>query len=83
MVGYQSRTGSNEIPLNVMARPGLPTAKELTKLGVRRSSAGGAISQVIGIMPFELARKFLHSGDSEVVVEDGRSYSKLQGLFRR
>ena len=29
------------IPLNVMALPGLPPAKELTNLGVRRLSAGG------------------------------------------
>jgi hypothetical protein len=57
MVGYQSRTGSNEIPLNVMARPGLPTAKELTKLGVRRSSAGGAISQVIWNYAFRVGEE--------------------------
>jgi hypothetical protein len=39
------------MPLNVMARPGLLAAKELTKLGVRRLSAGGAISQVVWITP--------------------------------
>jgi 2-methylisocitrate lyase-like PEP mutase family enzyme len=74
--------GEIKLPLNVMALSGLPTAKELTKLGVRRLSAGGAISQVIWNHAFELAKKFLQSGDSEVVVKDGMPYSKLQGLFR-
>jgi 2-methylisocitrate lyase-like PEP mutase family enzyme len=72
-----------KIPLNVMARPGLLAAKELTKLGVRRLSAGGAISQVVWNQAYELAKKFLHSGDSEIVVNDGMSYSKLQGLFTK
>jgi 2-methylisocitrate lyase-like PEP mutase family enzyme len=72
-----------KLPLNVMARPGLPTAKELTKLGVRRLSAGGAISQVVWNHAFELAKEFLHSGDSAVVVGDGMSYSKLQSLFTK
>jgi 2-methylisocitrate lyase-like PEP mutase family enzyme len=72
-----------KIPLNVMARPGLLAAKELTKLGVRRLSAGGAISQVVWNHAYELAKKFLHSGDSEIVVNDGMSYSRLQGLFTK
>jgi 2-methylisocitrate lyase-like PEP mutase family enzyme len=72
-----------KLPLNVMARPGLPGAKELTKLGVRRLSAGGAISQVIWNHAFGLAKQFLQSGDSEIVVKEGMSYSKLQSLFTR
>ena len=76
-------TDQIKLPLNVMARPGLPTAKDLTKLGVRRLSAGGAISQAVWNHAFELAKKFLHSGDSEVVVKDGMPYSKLQGLFTK
>jgi 2-methylisocitrate lyase-like PEP mutase family enzyme len=71
------------IPLNVMARPGLPEAKVLAKLGVRRLSAGGAISQVIWKHASELAKRFLQTGDSEVVVSDGMSYSKLQDLFTK
>jgi 2-methylisocitrate lyase-like PEP mutase family enzyme len=72
-----------KIPLNVMARPGLPEAKALTKLGVRRLSAGGAISQVIWNHASELAKRFLQTGDSAVVVNDGMSYSKLQDLFTK
>jgi 2-methylisocitrate lyase-like PEP mutase family enzyme len=70
------------VPLNVMARPGLPAAKELIKLGVRRLSAGGAISQVIWNHAYDLAKIFLQSGDSHVVVENGMAYSKLQELFQ-
>lgn len=72
-----------KLPLNVMARPGLPEAIVLAKLGVRRLSAGGAISQVIWNHASQLAKRFLQSGDSEVVVNDGMSYSKLQDLFTK
>ncbi len=72
-----------KLPLNVMACPGLPAAKELTKLGVRRLSAGAAISQVIWNHAFDLAKGFLQSGDSHVVVTNGMPYSKLQGMFTR
>lgn len=72
-----------KLPLNVMARPSLPLAKELIKLGVRRLSAGGAISQMIWNDAAELAKNFLHSGDSTVVVTNGMLYSKLQELFTR
>jgi hypothetical protein len=54
-----------------------------SKLGVRRLSAGGAISQVVWNHASELVKKFLHSGDSEIVVKDGMPYSKLQGLFTK
>lgn len=70
-----------KVPLNVMARPDLPGAKVLARLGVRRLSAGGAISQVIWKRASELGKRFLQTGDSEVVVNDGMSYSKLQALF--
>jgi hypothetical protein len=66
-----------------MARPGLPEAKVLAELGVRRLSAGGAISQVIWNRASELAKRFLQTGDSEIVVNDGVSYSKLQALFAK
>ena len=51
------------MPLNVMARPGLPVAKELSKLGVRRLSAGGAISQVVWNHAYDLAN---HSSSWEI-----------------
>ena len=72
-----------ELPLNVMARPGLPSAKELAKLGARHLSAGGAISQVIWNHTYDLAKLFLQAGDSHIVVKSGMPYSNLQELFTR
>jgi len=70
-----------KIPLNVMAWPELPSAHELSKLGVRRLSSGQTISQVLWNHAAELAKKFLGTGDSRIVSKNGMAYSKLQGLF--
>ena len=70
-----------KIPLNVMAWPELPSAHELSKLGVRRLSSGQTISQVLWNHAAELAKKFLETGDSRIVSKNGMAYSKLQGLF--
>ena len=70
-----------KIPVNVMAWPDLPSANELSKLGVRRLSSGQTISQVLWNHAAELAKKFLETGDSRVVTNSGMAYSKLQSLF--
>ena len=75
--------GQLKLPLNVMAWPTLPPAKELQTLGVRRLSTGQTISQVIWNHASELARKVLETGDSRVVTTGGMAYSKLQELFTR
>ena len=55
------------LPLNVMASPGLPAAAELRKLGVRRLSAGGAISMAAWALAAQLAEDFLRDGNSDVL----------------
>jgi len=70
-----------KIPVNVMAWPDLPSANELSKLGVRRLSSGQTIPQVLWNHSAELAKKFLETGDSRVVTNSGMGYSKLQSLF--
>jgi 2-methylisocitrate lyase-like PEP mutase family enzyme len=40
-------TAGIDLPVNLLAWPGLPRASDLAKLGVRRLSAGSGISQVI------------------------------------
>src|SRR5580704_6146088 len=70
-----------KMPLNVMAWPDLPSATELSKLGVRRLSSGAAIAQVLWNHAEELAEKFLKTGDSAIVLKDAMGYSKLQSLF--
>src|SRR6267154_1078399 len=54
-----------KMPVNVMAYPGLPSAKELKKLGVHRLSSGTGIPQMIWNRVAELATDFLATGDSK------------------
>lgn len=58
------------LPLNVLARAGMPPVAELTRLGVRRLSAGSGIAQTIWGKTAALATAFL-TGDSSVVDADG------------
>ena len=72
-----------KIPVNVMAYPGLPSAKELKKLGVHRLSSGTGIPQTIWRHTAELAKGFLATGDSKAMFKNSMAYSKLQELFAR
>ena len=71
------------MPVNVMAYPGLPPAKELKKLGVRRLSSGTAIPQMIWSRVAELAKNFLGTGDSKPLFKNSMAYGTLQKLFTR
>jgi 2-methylisocitrate lyase-like PEP mutase family enzyme len=55
------------LPLNVMARPGLPVARELQRLGVRRLSAAAWLARVALKAVREAAATFLSTGDSELL----------------
>jgi len=70
-----------DLPINVLARPGLPAAHELAKLGVHRLSAGSAVAQTLWGHARELARGFLEEGRSEPVTQPGMSYPQIQALF--
>ena len=72
-----------KMPLNVMAVPDLPDAKELKKLGVRRLSSGTAIPQMIWSRVTELAKGFLSKGESKPLFQNSMPYSKLQELCKR
>lgn len=69
------------MPLNLMAWPGLPDAAELKKLGVHRLSSGSGISQVIWNHVARLAKAFLETGASEPMAQDYMAHGNLQGLF--
>lgn len=71
------------LPVNVMSVPGLPPAKELAALGVRRLSAGSALSQMVWQRFAELAESFLASGDSLLLSKDAMEYGRLQSLFAK
>ena len=54
-------------PLNVMARPGLPPARELLRLGARRLSAAAWLARAALRALRETAATFLATGDSDLL----------------
>jgi 2-methylisocitrate lyase-like PEP mutase family enzyme len=78
----ESIAKSVSLPLNVMAVPGLADGATLGKLGVRRLSAGGGISQVVLAKTKALAQDFLQQGRSDVL-ENALPYGEIQGLFAK
>lgn len=74
-------TGGADLPVNLLAWPGLPKAAELVKLGVRRLSAGSGISQIIWRHVAKLTETFLAEGDSELFTKDFMAHGQIQGLF--
>jgi 2-methylisocitrate lyase-like PEP mutase family enzyme len=69
------------LPINLLARKGLPDAEALGQLGVRRLSAGSSIAQALWGQAEQLARGFLQDGRSEAVIETSLGYAQIQALF--
>jgi 2-methylisocitrate lyase-like PEP mutase family enzyme len=69
------------LPLNVMARPGLPPAAELTALGARRLSAGSGIPEVVYGRVAAMASAFLRDGVSAAVTEGAMPYRDINALM--
>jgi 2-methylisocitrate lyase-like PEP mutase family enzyme len=70
------------LPLNVLARPGLPPAAELETLGVRRLSAGSGVAQALYGRTRELVRAFLTTGASGPLAEGAMPYEEINALMR-
>jgi len=68
-------------PLNVMARPGLPAARELHRLGVRRLSAAAWLARVGLKATREAASTFLATGDSDLLAEASGPMVDYNALF--
>jgi 2-methylisocitrate lyase-like PEP mutase family enzyme len=69
------------LPLNVMARPSLPSPSELEALGVRRLSAGSSISEAVFGRAAALATAFLRDGATASLTEGAMPYSKVNALM--
>ena len=69
------------LPLNVLAAPRLPPAKELALLGVRRLSAGSGVSSVVWGRAAAAASAFLREGRSEPLAEGAMAYGEINALF--
>jgi 2-methylisocitrate lyase-like PEP mutase family enzyme len=77
----QAVAATVRLPLNVMARPGLPVASELEALGVRRLSAGAWIAESAFGRIASLAAAFLESGASDPLAEGAMAYAEINALM--
>lgn len=69
------------LPLNVLARPGLPPASALEALGVRRLSAGSLVAAAAFARIASRAAAFLSTGDSDSLVNDVMPYAEINALM--
>jgi 2-methylisocitrate lyase-like PEP mutase family enzyme len=76
----RSITAAAGLPVNLLAWPGLGPAAELQKLGVRRLSAGSAISQAAAATALAKAKAFLRDGSSKTLREGALTYGDLNAL---
>ncbi len=74
-------TKGARLPVNLMSSAALPKLDELTKLNVRRLSAGGTIAKILYKHFARLAEGFLKEGDCQAFHEAEMPYSQLQQLF--
>ena len=65
----------------MLARPGLPDAAELERLGVRRLSAGSGICQSLYGQTKRLTEGFLRDGASGPMAEGAMAYPEINALF--
>lgn len=70
-----------KLPLNVMARPGLPPPEELEALGVRRLSAGTSIAAAALGRTAALATAFLRDGATAPLFEGALPYPEVNALM--
>ena len=69
------------LPLNVLARPRLPSAAGLAALGVRRLSAGSGLPEVAYGRTAALAAEFLRTGASAPLGEGAMAYRDVNVLM--
>ncbi len=68
------------LPINVLARPGLPPVADLRRLGVRRLSAGSSITEAALGHAARVAAAFM-AGDSAGLFEGALAYGALNALM--
>lgn len=69
------------LPLNVLARPGLPPAAALAALGVRRLSAGSWVASAAFGRLRSVVTTFLGEGVCDPLFEGAWPYAEIQALF--
>jgi len=74
-------TSGISLPVNVLARKGLPAARQLVQLGVRRLSAGSGLAQWSWGHVGALAKAFLSDGQSDPLADGAVPYGAINPLF--
>jgi len=74
-------TAGIDLPVNVLAVPGLPAAAELAALGARRLSAGSGICGNTWGRARDLAVAFLAEGRSDPLRQGAMSHGEINKLF--
>jgi 2-methylisocitrate lyase-like PEP mutase family enzyme len=69
------------LPLNVLARVGLPSAAELAALGIRRLSAGSGIASAVMGRTAALTAGFLRDGASAPLLDGAMTYAAANVLM--
>jgi len=72
---------ATSLPLNLLAYPGLPDAKTLERLGVRRLSAGSGIVGATWGRAAALAEDFLSDGRSGPLGEGALGWGEVNALM--
>ncbi len=72
-----------DMPVNVLAWTGLPDAGRLQALGVRRLSAGSAISEAMHGHVLAMMREFVASGRVDTASAKAATYGEVQTLMAR
>jgi 2-methylisocitrate lyase-like PEP mutase family enzyme len=72
-----------EMPVNVMAWPGVPDLERLRALGVRRLSAGSAISETMHGLVGAMMREFLATGRLDPQGVTPATYGQVQAVMAR
>jgi 2-methylisocitrate lyase-like PEP mutase family enzyme len=69
------------LPLNIMARPGVPSAAELQRLGVRRLSGAAWLARAALKTLHDTAAEFLANGDSEALSARALPLADYNGML--
>jgi len=79
----RSLASATRLPLNILARPNLPTATQLAELGVRRLSAGSWVASAALGRVRSAVGGFLGDGACEGLFENAFPYAEFNTLLTR
>jgi 2-methylisocitrate lyase-like PEP mutase family enzyme len=76
-------TAGAQLPVNVLVRANLPSVAELQRLGVRRLSAGCALTEMTLALARRATRELLESGTYRTLFAEVIPFPEINGWFKR